>query len=48
MLVKLQSHIESVETKWQVQLRQKESEVANLRVEISRLQHRSNEDDEVN
>lgn len=38
MLVKLQNHIESVETRWQAQLRQKDSEVATLRLEISRLQ----------
>ncbi|XP_036139842.1 kinectin isoform X3 [Monomorium pharaonis] len=35
MLNKLQSYIESEETRWQSQLRQKENEVANLRVELN-------------
>ncbi|XP_018340923.1 PREDICTED: kinectin-like isoform X4 [Trachymyrmex septentrionalis] len=38
MLNKLQSHIESEETRWQSQLRQKENEVANLRVELNDMQ----------
>ncbi|XP_072744778.1 uncharacterized protein [Anoplolepis gracilipes] len=38
MLNKLQSHIESEETRWQSQLQQKENEVANLRVELNNLQ----------
>jgi len=38
MLNKLQSYIESEETKWQSQLRQKENEVANLRVELNDMQ----------
>ncbi|XP_029171849.1 kinectin isoform X2 [Nylanderia fulva] len=38
MLNKLQSHIESEETRWQSQLRQKENEVVNLRVELNNMQ----------
>ncbi|XP_043503516.1 kinectin-like isoform X2 [Polistes fuscatus] len=38
MLTKLQSHIESEETRWQALLQQKESEVSNLRVELTELQ----------
>ncbi|XP_014597910.1 PREDICTED: kinectin isoform X6 [Polistes canadensis] len=38
MLTKLQSHIESEETRWQSLLQQKESEVSNLRVELTELQ----------
>ncbi|XP_011697731.1 PREDICTED: ribosome-binding protein 1-like isoform X3 [Wasmannia auropunctata] len=38
MLNKLQSYIESEETRWQSQLRQKENEVANLRVELNDMQ----------
>lgn len=38
MLNKLQSYIESEETTWQSQLRQKENEVANLRVELNDMQ----------
>lgn len=38
MLNKLQSYIESEETRWQSQLRQKENEVANLRVELNDTQ----------
>ncbi|XP_015597971.1 kinectin isoform X4 [Cephus cinctus] len=41
MLNKLQSHIESEETRWQAQLRQKENEVANLRVELNDLRNKS-------
>lgn len=38
MLNKLQSYIESEETRWQSQLRQKENEVVNLRVELNDMQ----------
>ncbi|KAL2728777.1 kinectin-like isoform X1 [Vespula squamosa] len=38
MLNKLQSYIESEETRWQTQLQQKESEVCNLRLELTELQ----------
>ncbi|XP_011872777.1 PREDICTED: kinectin isoform X3 [Vollenhovia emeryi] len=38
MLNKLQSYIESEETRWQSQLRQKENEVTNLRVELTDMQ----------
>ncbi|XP_025990255.2 kinectin isoform X10 [Solenopsis invicta] len=38
MLNKLQSYIESEETRWQSQLRQKENEVANLRLELNDMQ----------
>ncbi|XP_016845219.1 kinectin isoform X3 [Nasonia vitripennis] len=41
MLNKLQSHIESEEKRWQAQLRQKENEVSNLRVEIHDLQDKT-------
>ncbi|XP_018393934.1 PREDICTED: kinectin-like isoform X4 [Cyphomyrmex costatus] len=46
MLNKLQSHIESEETRWQSQLRQKENEVTTLRVELNDMQAKltSNED----
>ncbi|XP_014480150.1 PREDICTED: kinectin isoform X3 [Dinoponera quadriceps] len=43
MLNKLQSHVESEETRWQVQLRQKENEVANLRTELKDIQSKVNE-----
>ncbi|XP_071571625.1 uncharacterized protein [Temnothorax nylanderi] len=38
MLNRLQSYIESEEAKWQSQLRQRENEVANLRVELNDMQ----------
>ncbi|XP_035732879.1 kinectin-like isoform X4 [Vespa mandarinia] len=38
MLNKLQSYIESEETRWQTQLQQKENEVCNLRLELTELQ----------
>lgn len=38
MLNKLQSHIESEETRWQSQLQQKENEVTNLRVDLNNMQ----------
>lgn len=41
MLNKLQNHIESEEKRWQAQLRQKENEVSNLRVEIHDLQNQT-------
>ncbi|XP_017788551.1 PREDICTED: kinectin-like [Habropoda laboriosa] len=37
MLNKLQSHVESEETRWESQLRQKENEAANLRIELNQL-----------
>ena len=37
ILIKLQNHIETVEMRWQAQLRQKENEVAILRLEVNRL-----------
>ncbi|XP_043671767.1 early endosome antigen 1-like isoform X3 [Vespula pensylvanica] len=42
MLNKLQSYIESEETRWQTQLQQKESEVCNLRLELTELQTKLN------
>nr|XP_033324053.1 kinectin-like [Megalopta genalis] len=36
MLNKLQCHVESEETRWEAQLRQKEVEVANLRIELQK------------
>ena len=47
MLNKLQSHIESEEKRWQAQLRQKENEVSNLRVEICDLQSKNSSNNEV-
>lgn len=47
MLNHLQSHIESEETRWQSQLRQKESEVANLRVELNDMQSKLITNEEV-
>lgn len=47
MLNKLQSHIESEEKRWQAQLRQKENEVSNLRVEIHELQNSTKSNSEV-
>lgn len=47
MLNKLQSHVESEEKRWQAQLRQKESEVANLRVEVQDLQSKISSNNEV-
>lgn len=43
MLNKLQSHIESEETRWQMQFRQKENEVVNLRAELKDIQTSANE-----
>ncbi|XP_032691151.1 kinectin-like isoform X2 [Odontomachus brunneus] len=42
MLSKLQSHVESEETRWQVLLRQKENEVASLRTELKDIQTKLN------
>ncbi|XP_043255136.1 putative leucine-rich repeat-containing protein DDB_G0290503 isoform X2 [Colletes gigas] len=42
MLNKLQSHVESEEARWESQLRQKENEVANLRIELSELMNKLN------
>ncbi|XP_060830973.1 kinectin-like isoform X1 [Bombus pascuorum] len=42
MLNKLQSHVESEETRWESQLRQKESEVAGLRIELNELMSKLN------
>ncbi|XP_067204916.1 kinectin isoform X3 [Linepithema humile] len=47
MLNNLQSHIESEETRWQSQLRQKENEVANLRVELNDMQSKLITNEEV-
>lgn len=43
MLNKLQSHIESEETRWQMQFLQKENEVVNLRAELKDIQASANE-----
>lgn len=48
MLSKLQSHIESEETRWQVLLRQKENEVASLRTELKDIQTKLNASEKVN
>jgi len=47
MLNKLQSHIESEEKRWQAQLRQRENEVSNLRVEIHELRNSISSNSEV-
>ncbi|KAJ8674029.1 hypothetical protein QAD02_005291, partial [Eretmocerus hayati] len=47
MLNKLQNHIESEEKRWQAQLRQKESEVSSLKVEIHDLQNKTAFNDEL-
>lgn len=35
MLNKLQSHVESEETRWMSQLRQKENEITSLRIKLN-------------
>jgi len=47
MLNRLQNHIESEETRWQSQLRQKENEVTSLRVELNDMQAKLIADKEV-
>lgn len=47
MLKKLQSHVESEETRWESQLRQKESEVASLRIELNELTKKLNINEKV-
>ncbi|XP_043528904.1 kinectin isoform X5 [Frieseomelitta varia] len=42
MLNKLQSHVESEETRWESQLRQKETEVTSLRLELNELMNKLN------
>ncbi|KOX71283.1 Kinectin [Melipona quadrifasciata] len=42
MLNKLQSHVESEETRWESQLRQKENEVTSLRLELNELMNKLN------
>ncbi|CAD1477429.1 unnamed protein product, partial [Heterotrigona itama] len=42
MLNKLQSHVESEETRWESQLRQKENEVTSLRFELNELMNKLN------
>ncbi|XP_076749451.1 uncharacterized protein LOC143422582 isoform X3 [Xylocopa sonorina] len=37
MLNKLQTHVESEETRWETQLQEKENEIANLRIEMNEL-----------
>lgn len=48
MLNKLQSHVESEETRWESQLRQKENEVASLRLELNELMNKININEKVN
>ncbi|XP_053971640.1 myosin-6 isoform X2 [Hylaeus volcanicus] len=45
MLNTLQSHVESAETRWESQLRQKENEVAKLRIEFNELKNKLNSHD---
>lgn len=47
MLTKLQNQIESEETSWQSLLQQKDSEIANLRVEFNTLQTKLSSSEEV-
>jgi chromosome segregation ATPase len=47
MLNNLQSHVESAESRWQSELRQKESDVVNLRIELKELQNKSTINDEL-
>ena len=47
MLNKLQSHVESEETRWESQLRQKENEVTNLRLELNELMNKLNVNEKV-
>lgn len=47
MLNKLQSYIESEETRWQTQLQQKENEVCNLRLELTELQQKLSTNEKV-
>lgn len=42
MLNKLQSHVESEETRWESQLRQKENEVKSLRIELNEVMNKLN------
>ncbi|XP_006617308.1 kinectin isoform X2 [Apis dorsata] len=42
MLNKLQSHVESEETRWMSQLRQKENEIASLRIKLNDLLNKLN------
>ncbi|CAK9822917.1 Ktn1 [Anthophora retusa] len=42
MLNKLQSHVESEETRWELQLRQKENEITNLKIELNQLMSKLN------
>lgn len=42
MLNKLQSHVESEETRWMSQLRQKENEIATLRIKLNDLLNKLN------
>lgn len=42
MLNKLQSHVESEETRWVSQLRQKENEIASLRIKLNDLLNKLN------
>lgn len=47
MLNKLQTHVESEETRWKSQLRQRENEVANLRTELKDIQIKLNANEKV-
>lgn len=47
MLNKLQNHVESEETSWQSLLRQKDSEIANLKVELNAMQTKLSSSEEV-
>ncbi|CAL7948527.1 unnamed protein product [Xylocopa violacea] len=42
MLNKLQTHVESEETRWETQLQEKENEIANLRIELNELLNKLN------
>lgn len=48
MLNNLQSHVESAESRWQSELRQKESDIVNLKLELKELQNKSTIAEKVN
>ncbi|XP_076235213.1 uncharacterized protein LOC143179757 isoform X4 [Calliopsis andreniformis] len=47
MLNKLQSHVESEETRWESLLRQKENEVASLRIELNEVMNKLNSNEKL-
>ena len=47
MLKSLQSHIETEEARWESQLRAKEGEISNLRIELKELANKSTVNEKV-